>query len=294
MSLPNILFVLATLLALSIASPIQSSLEVPSASNASHLLARTGAARGVWYVTGCDNVAWSQVALQPGPDGIHAKYFMLHGWLMVEGNDVDGPIKSEIASDKALVASGAPDSESYNVRVFDLTTAQSQYVIQGKAGQVAEKIGTTTATNEELADPDTGKGILADAWNEDNTYRNGQQYANDYDFEENPPTLEKTRLNMCHNYIDRVATKLKIPLTGDAAKLLQYASIACGLSESSNGKYTITKLYRDVAGSDSSKNTRTVWRMNTAGQDFDLIGNKNALITADGGKFDQIYDNAGL
>ena len=245
-------------------------------------------------MTGCDNVAWSQVALQPGPDGIHAKYFMLHGWLMVEGNDVDGPIKSEIASDKALVASGAPDSESYNIRVFDLTTAQSQYVIQGKAGQVAEKIGTTTATNEELADPETGKGILADAWNEDNTYRNGQQYANDYDFEENPPTLEKTRLNMCHNYIDRVATKLNIPLSGDAAKLLQYASIACGMNEASNGKYSITKLYRDVAGSDSSKNTRTVWRMNTAGQDFDLIGDKNALITADGGKFDQMYDNAGL
>ena len=232
------------------------------------------------------------MALQPGPDGLHNKYFVLHSWLMVEGNDVDGPLKIEIAVDKSL--DGQPDSERYNIRVFDLTTAQSQKVISAKAGQVAYKVGTTDSTNTDFLDPDTGKGLVPDAWNQQSTYKNGMSNANDYDWDENPPKLLKQNLNTCHNFLQRLVGKLNLVMGPAAEAVIQYSSIASGMNEAKNCRFTITKAYRDVAGSDPNKNTRTVWRMNTEGQDFELIGEKNAVIPKDGGSFAQMYESSDL
>ena len=280
-----------TLLSLSTAAVIRSSQDNAQISKDSYLVPRDGG-RGVWFIAGCQDVGWSQVALEPGPDGIHDKYFVLHSWLMIEGNDVDGPLKIEIAADKAL--QGQPDSERYNIRVLDLTPAQSAKVIAAKAGQVAYKVGTTDSVNKDFIDPDSGKGLVADAWNQDNTYRNGMSNQNDYDFDEDPPKLLKQNLNTCHNFLQRLVGKLNLALSPAAEALIQFSSIASGMNEAKNCRFVISKQYHEVAGSDASKNTRSVWRMNTAGEDFEPIGDANKAPATDGGNFDQMYESADL
>ena len=282
----------AALLSLSTAAVITSLPERVQRFDDSYLARRDPGGRGVWFIAGCQDVGWSQVALEPGPDGIHNKYFVLHSWLMIEGNDVDGPLKIEIAVDKALQSQ--PDSEKYNIRVLDLTTAQSQKVIAAKAGQVAYQVGTTDSVNKDFLDPDSGKGLVADAWNDDTTYRNGMSNANDYDWDEEPPKLLKQRLNTCHNFLQRLIGKLNLSLGSAVENAIQFSSIASGMNEAKNCRFSITKVYHEVAGSTPSENTRSVWRMNTAGKDFEAIGDANVPPATDSGNFDQMYESADL
>ena len=280
------------LLSLRTAALVRPSPDLSQILSPDKVLGRDTAGRGVWFLAGCQDVGWSQVALQAGPDGIHNKYFVLHSWLMVEGSSVDGPLKIEISVDKSL--DGQPDSERYNIRVFDLTPAQSQKVIAAKAGKVAYKVGTTDLTNKDFLDPDRGKGVVPDAWNADNTYRNGMANANQYDFDENPPKLEKQNLNTCHTFLQRLVGKLNLAMGSAAEAVIQYSSIASGMREAKNDRFQISNVYRDIAGSDASKNTRTAWRMNTEGKDFQTIGDKNAVISENGGNFDQMCESADL
>ena len=283
-------FLITILLSLSTAVVIRSPLGNKENLNTRSLSPRADG-RGIWFIAGCQDVGWSQVALEPGPGGIHNKYFVLHSWLMVEGNDVDGPLKIEIAVDKTL--DGQPDEERYNIRVLDLTTAQSQKAIAAKAGQVAYKVGTTESGNTDFVD-ENGKGLVQSAWNEDPTYRNGMSNANDYDFDEDPPQLEKQRLNTCHNFLQRLVAKLNLALSPAAEALIQFSSIASGMNEAKNARFDITKMYHEVAGSDPTKNVRSIWKMNAAGGDPELVGEANKPPVAEGGNFEQMYESANL
>ena len=111
--------------------------------------------------------------------------FPCHSALLVAGTNQEGPLKIEIADDLAL----APRA-GLNIRVSDLTPANTGKKYRDTAFRVNLKQMETHYTNKDFMDPETGKGLVADAWAQDHVYRAGPANAGN--------------INTCNTFLQRL------------------------------------------------------------------------------------------
>ena len=171
--------------------------------------------------------------------------FPSHSALYIAGNDQDGPLKIEIADDKAL-----PADEGLNIRVLDLTPAQSHKVYTIGAKRFVTVQTQTRFTNKAFMDPETGKGLVADAWAQDTVYRTG--------------TINKGNINTCNTFLQRlIESGLGGKLTDDAKVYFDKAAV--WTEELNKGGITreVKKLRLESADADGTK-TRKEFNVDAA------------------------------
>ncbi|KAL9602195.1 MAG: hypothetical protein Q9179_002621 [Wetmoreana sp. 5 TL-2023] len=109
--------------------------------------------------------------------------FPSHSALFIAGNEQDGPLKIEIGN-----SGNGP--ENLYIRAFDLTTKNKDKTYASNGMRKVIPQGKTKLTNREFMDPETGKGLVANAWVEDPNYRNGIK--------------NKGNINTCNTFLRRL------------------------------------------------------------------------------------------
>ena len=225
--------------------------------------------REVW-ITSSTSADWSQVSLQKDADGFYGKLSLVHSWLFIQGNDVDGPLRVEINTDKVVLKTGAPMEDIYHIRVLDLRTDNKDKVERNEGAQRTFLQGKTKLTNKDFLNPDTGKGIVARAWGKAPDYKAGMQYQNDYD---DDWKLEKKNLNTCNDMLERIMQEMpeKLPLSEKVATIFDISHMASGMDPGRNLKFNLQKLYLEKAAGNVADNTRTIWNMDHASENHELV-----------------------
>ena len=162
------------------------------------LLPRAGAERDVYIVFKFDT---------SNPETLAAGNtdFPAHSALYIMGNDKDGPVQIEFRS--AGNAQTPSVDRDLELRYMDYTTKESKKLAPNVGLKKAIKQGTMKLTNDELLNPETGKGPVQDALAQDPEYRSGPD--------------NKGHLNTCHNLIQKlVKNVLGKEVTADALKLM--------------------------------------------------------------------------
>lgn len=155
--------------------------------------------------------------------------FPLHSALFIAGTATDGPLRIEVRHVPA-------DDHNLELRVLDYTKGQSAKPPPKYANAAAIKQGSTTLTNNNILNPDTGEGPVQRALAADTEYRSG------------PDNVGK--LNTCHNMNARVMKELGFTVTDDAVKFFNdYDEISTRVNKNSiTRKLNGIKLYNPGTG----------------------------------------------
>lgn len=181
---------------------------------------------------------------------------------MAAGTEKEGPLKIEIAVD-STIKDDASMEERLNIRAFDLTVEQSSKEIAMKSGRKRLTVALTYETNKGFLDPETGKGIIANAWAKDPIYRSG--------------TNNKGNLNTCNSLVTRVLEAINCPPN---TKLKEYFELSDTWSELFNDPGVtsrISNLYHDTATNVKSKPARSIFNIHSVTG----CGILNSVCTAD-------------
>ena len=167
---------------------------------------------------------------------------------MVVGTEKEGPLKIEIAVDSAI-GNDASIEERVNIRAFDLTVEQSHKEIAMKPGRKLLTQGLIYETNKGFIDPETGKGIVANAWAKDPIYRSG--------------IINKGNLNTCNSLVTRVLEGIDCPPNNE---LKEFFALSDSWSEQFNDdgiQSKISNLYHDTATNVKSKPARSIFKIHS-------------------------------
>ena len=124
--------------------------------------------------------------------------FPMHSSLFIAGTETDGPLRIEVR--RAVVV-----TKDLEYRGLDYGAGQSGKPPPKYAQARAIPQGTTTLTNSEILNLETGEGPVQRALATDIEYRSGPANAGN--------------LNTCHNYNARLVNELGFAITDDAASL---------------------------------------------------------------------------
>ena len=149
--------------------------------------------------------------------------FPMHSALFVRGTESDGPMRIEIRH--------ALNGIDMEYRVLDYGVGQSAKPPPKYALSKAISQGSTTLTNSDILNLDTGEGPVQRAMAADIEYRSGPANAGN--------------LNTCHNYNARLIKELGFTVTDDAVSLFDdYDEISVKINkESITQKLTGIKFY---------------------------------------------------
>lgn len=145
-----------------------------------------------------DTAPETKVTLQNG----HS-VFNSHSFLYVEGNNQDGPLRSEYIRNYNLISWS---EDGVGLRILNLGVAKSNTPINIKDGRKPFKVGTTTLCNVDLFNPETRTGLLVDAFGENTEYRHGLSNAG--------------KITDCNSFLKRVLTRMGLVMPDEADTLI--------------------------------------------------------------------------
>lgn len=126
-----------------------------------------------------------------------------HTSIRVGGTDADGPLLVDVAVN--------PGSSGLQIRVLDTGVANTGKPIgfwsAPNSRRYVVQTGEITFTNAEIFDHQTGKGLVADAWNDNPTYSKGAG----------------TTPNTCYDFADRVLAHMNLDLDPSIIKIFASA-----------------------------------------------------------------------